>query len=123
MKFHDTGIENTVLPFPALEHIMEQANITRGGQWDWERATYDFKFENHHDGSIYYLRIPALAVEGEFEKPSAVAKLGIPYVGHHYYPHGVEYDEDFPEHVVTTCQERLAHVKALIDDYQTHAEE
>jgi len=34
----------------------------------------------------------------------------VPYVGKHYYPHGVEYDEEFPKHIVDKCKKRIANV-------------
>lgn len=108
VRFENTGIEGIVVPFPELEHIMEGVGFVRGGQWDWKRVTYDFKFENKHDGSVYYLRVPGVAVESEIERRDAKVELRTPYLGRHYYPHGIEYDEEFPVQVVNTCRERLA---------------
>ncbi|MFC4617224.1 YugN family protein [Camelliibacillus cellulosilyticus] len=121
MQFENTGIEGTVVPFPDLEQIMTSVGIIRGGSWDWERVTYDFKFENHSDGSVYYLRVPGIAVESEIERRDCKVELKTPYVGRHYYPHGVEYDEDFPDHVINTSKERLALLAEAIKTYKENA--
>lgn len=117
MKFENSSIAGKIVPFPILEDIMDEAGMIRGGQWDWERLHYDFKFENHSDGSVYYFRIPGIAVEGEVERTDSKIQLLTPYVGRHYYPHGVEYDEDFPDHVVKTCEERINIINKMLDTY------
>lgn len=112
MNFAETKIESVEIPFKTLERIMEMAGLVRGGHWDYQRVTYDFKFEFPHDGSVYYFRIPGTAIVGEIEGRDCVVKLGSPYVGRHYYPHGVEYNEEFPDTVVTKCKDRIK----LIED-------
>ncbi|TCP30494.1 YugN-like protein [Scopulibacillus darangshiensis] len=119
MKFEEFDLEGIVLPFPELEHIMSKAGFLRGGPWDWERVTYDFKFENKNDGSIYYLRFPVVAVESEIERNDAHVKLFTPYLGKHYYPHGIEYDEEFPEYVVNICKDRLSKIKESINEFRS----
>lgn len=119
MRFEETGIEGNVINFHVLEQMMDEAGLVRGGQWDWDRTTYDFKFENKNNGEVYYLRIPGETVKGDIERADADIRLGIPYVGRHFYPHGVEYDVEIPEHVTRICKERLNVVKELI---QSHTE-
>ena len=123
MRFENTGIEGTIVPFPELEDIMNGVGLIRGGAWDYERVTYDFKFEDKETGNVYYLRVPGVAVEGEIEKRNCVVKLGVPYVGHHYYPHGVEYDEVFPDIVVNTSRERLTVLKEALDQLKNYVHE
>jgi hypothetical protein len=107
LKFENIGFEGKVVEFSLLEHIMDSIRFVRAGQWDYERITYDFKFEDMTTGSVYYLRVPCAAVEGVVEQPHAQIKLGSAYVGKHYYPHGVEYDEEFPSNIVNTCKQKL----------------
>ena len=121
MRFENTGIEETVVPFPELEVIMESVGLIRGGAWDYERVTYDFKFENRETGDVYYLRVPGVAIEGEIEKRNCIVKLGYPYVGHHYYPHGVEYDEVFPDEVVEVSKKRLAALNEALKQFKEKA--
>lgn len=121
MQFENTGIEGTVVPFPELEQIMEAVGFIRGGSWDYEHATYDFKFEEAHTGHVYYLRVPAVAIKGDIEQRSCVVKLGFPYVGRHYYPHGVEYNEEFPDHVLSTSKDRLTALSNALKAYKETA--
>lgn len=118
MLFEDSGIEGTVIKFSTLEDIMKSLHIIRGGQWDWERVTYDYKFENRTTGAIYYLRVQGVAIEGEFEKSEAITQLKTPILGHYYYPHGVEYDEEMPEDIVNTSQKLLSQLRELLDEYE-----
>jgi len=117
MRFEETSIENLIIPFPALEHIMAGAGMIRGGHWDYERVTYDFKFENRTNGSVYYFRIPGIAIQGEIESHNGQVKLLAPYVGRHYYPHGVEYKELFPDYVVTKCKEKISQLEHALTTY------
>lgn len=107
MILENSDLEGKTVQFSVLEHIAGSLGLVRDGQWDYERATYDYKFENMITGDVYYLRVPTIAVEGMIEQSDAVLKIGTPYVGKHYYPHGVEYDEDFPDDIVKTCNEKL----------------
>jgi hypothetical protein len=115
MQFEDTGIEGKIVLFSLLESMMDTAHFIRGGQWDWDRVTYDYKFEHKDSGDIYYLRVQGIAVEGEVEQPDAKVELKTPFLGKHYYPHGVEYDEDFPQHVLKTCQGKLQDIQVLLE--------
>ncbi|THE14351.1 hypothetical protein E1I69_03495 [Bacillus timonensis] len=117
MRFEKTGIENITIELPRLTDIMRSQGFILAGQWDYERITYDRKFEIK--GDIYYLRVQGYAVEGIIEENAkdAVIKLLTPFVGKYYYPHGVEYgeDENFPASLVDQCNRILAKVKEDID--------
>lgn len=116
MRFESSGIEGKVIQFSTLEDIMKTLEIIRGGQWDWERVTYDHKFENRSTGAIHYLRVQGEAIKGELEDPDAEIKLKTPILGHHYYPHGIEYDEEMPGFIVNSCNEKLAQLKELLEE-------
>ncbi|MGC4375511.1 YugN family protein [Fictibacillus sp. Mic-4] len=111
MKFEDTGLTGKVFQFSFLEHIMHKHAIIRAGQWDYERITYDYKFEDMTNGDVYYLRVPCRVIEGVTEQPHAKVEILTPYLGKHYYPHGVEYDEEFPKAIVDRCRKILNAVK------------
>jgi hypothetical protein len=117
MRFENTGIENVTIELPRLTDIMRSEGFILAGQWDYERITYDRKFEIK--GDIYYLRVQGHAVEGVIEENAkdAVVKLLTPFVGKYYYPHGVEYGENevFPKTLVDQCERILAKVKENID--------
>lgn len=118
MKFEEIGIQGKTVLFSDLESVMRTLEMIRGGQWDYERVTYDHKFENRNTGDIYYLRIQGVAVKGELEQPDAEIQLMTPILGHYYYPHGVEYDEEFPTVLVQKCKEKLNQLKELLDEVE-----
>lgn len=119
MRFEETKIESVEISFPTLEQIMKMAGMVRGGQWDYERVTYDFKFEFAHDGSVYYFRIPGVAVKNHIEQRDCVVKLGAPYLGRHYYPHGIEYNEEFPDNVVEKCKDRIQVIESAFEELKS----
>lgn len=112
MKFENTGLDGTHVDLNQLTHIMEQNGMVLAGQWDYERVTYDRKFELKE--GVYYLRVFGFAIKGDVGAEDAVIELMTPLLGKHYYPHGVEYgnDEYFPESLVQTCEKLLANIKA-----------
>lgn len=120
MKFEESGLSGKTVEFSILEHVMHKYDLIRAGQWDYERITYDYKFESMETGEVFYLRVPCLAVEGEVESQHAMIKLLDPLLGKHYYPHGVEYGdgEVFPKNIVDKCKSLLAQVK---EDLEKHA--
>ncbi|MFA8437614.1 YugN family protein [Pueribacillus sp. YX66] len=115
MIFENTNLEGKTIQFSVLEHVASSLGLVRVEQWDYARATYDYKFENMMTGDVYYLRIPAVAIEGMVEQANAIMKIGKPYVGKHYYPHGVEYDEEFPDDIIKTCNEKLSQLSEKLE--------
>ncbi len=117
MRFEETGIEKIKVDLNRLDEIMESHGLVRAGQWDYERVTYDRKFEIRE--GLYYFRIQGHAVEGDVGKHDAVIQLMTPLLGKHYYPHGVEYGEGevFPKHLIASCEKLLADVKKDAADF------
>ena len=99
MQFTNTQFNGAVVELTLLTEIMENNHFVLAGQWDYERVTYDYKFEILKD--VYYLRVQGVAVEGDIGSRHAEVKL-LPLIRKHYYPHGVEYgdDETFPTNVL-----------------------
>ncbi|WP_223700356.1 YugN family protein [Sutcliffiella deserti] len=115
MKIENIGIENEVVELARLTDIMEDLGFVLAGQWDYERVTFDRKFENK--GDTFYLRLSGYTVEGDIGGSHAMIKLMTPLLGKHYYPHGVEYGEgeNFPSNVVATSKSLLAQAKQRMD--------
>ena len=99
MKFENMGYENVKADLNRLDDTMHEYGFVREGQWDYERVTYDRKFELEE--GVFYLRIMGYAVEGDVGANKALIQLMTPLLGKHYYPHGVEYGEGevFPNHL------------------------
>ncbi|WP_026581542.1 YugN family protein [Bacillus sp. J33] len=117
MKFENTGLENKKADLTRLDEVMLSHGLVREGQWDYERVTYDRKFELKE--GVFYLRVFGYAVEGDVGAHRALIQLMTPLLGKHYYPHGVEYGEgeSFPKSLVSQCEKILADIKAEIDQF------
>ncbi|GHI01281.1 YugN family protein [Neobacillus kokaensis] len=115
MNFENTGIEKFKADINRLDEIMEEHGLVRAGQWDYERVTYDRKFELRE--GTFYLRLQGYALDGDVDTFTATIQLMTPALGKHYYPHGVEYgaDEKFPASLVTQCKKIIEEVKAEVE--------
>lgn len=117
MVFDKTVLGEVTIEQELLKDIMNKHGFAAGGHWDYERITYDFKYEMNE--GIYYLRIPGYALKGDIGANNATIQLMAPYLGKHYYPTGVEYgdDEIYPDNLVAHCNlliERItSDIKAL----------
>jgi hypothetical protein len=108
MKFEEVGLSGKVAQFSVLDHLLQDLGFVLAGQWDYERVTYDYKFEDMVTGDVYYLRLQGIAVEGEIPNQYAQVKLLTPLLGKYYYPHGVEYaDETFPKNILDKSKRKL----------------
>ena len=118
MQFTNTKFNGAVVELTLLTEIMENNHFVLAGQWDYERVTYDYKFEILKD--IYYLRVRGVAVEGDIGSRHAEVKLLPPLLGKHYYPHGVEYGdgEYFPPSLVEQCEKILTQIKSQLETVQ-----
>lgn len=121
MYFENTGLENLRVDFALLDDIMKRHGLTKEGQWDYERVTFDRKFMVRE--GTFYLRIFAYAVDGDIDSNDAIVHIMKPVVGKHYYPHGVEYGEDehFPDHLVKSCIDVLKTIEAELAAFQIKA--
>jgi hypothetical protein len=117
MKFENSGLENMKADLNRLDEVMIDHNLVREGQWDYERLTYDRKFELKE--GTFYLRLRGYAVEGDIGADKAIIQLLTPLLGKHYYPHGVEYGEGekFPSSLVSQCQKIISEVKTEIEKF------
>ena len=117
MQFNNTGLDGLTADLNRLDEVMEELGLVRADQWDYERVSYDRKFDLKE--GIFYLRVQGFAVEGDVGAHRATIKILTPILGKHYYPHGVEYGEDevFPESLVKQCEALLSEVKGEVDKF------
>jgi hypothetical protein len=117
MKFENTGFEKLKVDLNRIDEIMLEHGLVREGQWDYERVTYDRKFELKE--GIYYLRVQGYSIDGDVDTYKAMIQLMTPYLGKYYYPHGVEYGEDehFPTSLVNQCKQILDEVKEKLEKF------
>lgn len=125
MRFEETGLEGKVIDLNTLDRLAKSQGLVLAGQWDYDRVTYDRKFENLDSGEVFYFRLQGYAVEGDVDKRTAVIKLLPPLLGKHYYPHGVEYGEGekFPNNVVNQSKRIIEELKGSIEKLPQATEE
>ena len=73
MYLENTTIENIVADQFILDELMLQHDLIRGGQWDYERLTYDKKYTLKE--GTFYLRIFGYALDGDIDKRDATIQL------------------------------------------------
>jgi hypothetical protein len=117
MQFTNSKLIGATIGFTLLTEVMQNQRFVLAGQWDYERVTYDYKFEILKD--VYYLRIQGFAVEGEIGGRHAQVKLLPPLLGKHYYPHGVEYGENevFPTNVIQKIEQLLQNIEKKLKEF------
>jgi hypothetical protein len=117
VKFENTGYDNMKADLIRLDEVMLDYGLVREGQWDYERVTYDRKFELKE--GVFYLRVRGYAVEGDVGAHKATIQLMTPLLGKYYYPFGVEYGEGetFPTSLVNQCKKILDDVKAEVEKF------
>lgn len=117
MRFETSGVDKMKADLNRLDEVMSSHGMYRDGQWDYERVTYDKKFEIKE--GTFYLRIQGHTANGDIGKHDAIIQLMTPLLGKHYYPHGIEYGEGehFPAHLVTTCEKLLGEIKAEVSGF------
>jgi len=117
MYFENTGIENVVAELSVLDDVMLNHDLVRGGQWDYERVTYDKKYDIKE--GIFYLRIFGYTTDGDVDTRDAIMNLKKPVIGKYYYPHGVEYgeEENFPKSLLKDCEATLKAVYEVIKQH------
>lgn len=115
MNVENTGLQKMQCDLKKLEHIANKYGLTRDEHWDYERITFDRKFELPE--GVYYLRLQGVAVKGDIGANKATIELLTPILGKHYYPHGVEYgdDEVYPTSLVNKCKEVLNNIKTVLE--------
>ncbi|MBO8171288.1 MAG: hypothetical protein H0Z33_05260 [Bacillaceae bacterium] len=111
MILKDTGIEGLELTFAELDFLLKENGFVRWS-WDYDHATYDYKYEEQ-DG-VYYLRITGDVLEGEVEKGESVLRLYEPYIGKAVFPHGIDYDIEVPNQVLNNAKQKLSEVKSAL---------
>lgn len=105
MYFKEIDFKSTIVDLQILSELMKNNGFICKSGWDYERMTFDYKFDLEEN--IYYLRIPTRAFDGDIGSGHAKLEVLTPYLGKHYYPHGIEYDEVFPQIIIGRCEKLL----------------
>ncbi|MCM3698401.1 YugN family protein [Paenibacillus macerans] len=112
MIVENSGLNGLKSDLAYLDESAEKAGFVRW-QWEYYRATYDYKIEHNNDE--YYLRINTRAVEGKLERPDTVLAIEAVYMGRATFPHGLEYESEIPATVMKTASYKLTELKELLE--------
>lgn len=116
MYFENSELESLTVDQHTLTTVMGKFGLECHGGWDYDRMTFDRKFDVKE--GRYYLRVFCSATHGDVGANSATLSLHKPVIGKYYYPHGVEYtDEVFPIHLVKDCETILTKVRKELAEY------
>lgn len=110
MIIEDAAVKGLKCELAHLEKVAENLGFVRW-QWEYYRATYDYKMEDQTNREDYYLRINCRAVEGKFEQPHAVLELEDVYIGRATFPHGLDYESPIPDKILNESKQTLTALK------------
>jgi hypothetical protein len=97
-----------------LNEVMDEVNFARWA-WDYDHATYDYKYEDAKNETVYYLRVKAHVIEGEVEDEESLVRLEDVHIGKHLFPHGIDYEVEIPKHIVEDATKRLKTIKEKLN--------
>lgn len=113
MIIENSGLIGLKSDLAYLDESAEKLGFVRW-QWEYTRATYDFKMEDQQNKEDYYLRINTRAIEGKLENPDAVLAIEAVYMGRATFPHGLDYETPIPASFVSTAEQKISQLKALL---------
>ncbi|WP_433946260.1 YugN family protein [Paenibacillus sp. SN-8-1] len=112
MIFENTGLDGIKSDLAYLDESAEKVGFVRW-QWEYYRATYDYKIEDSNNE--YFLRINTRALEGKLERPDTVLAIEAVYMGRATFPHGLEYESPIPSQVLSKANQKLNELKKLLE--------
>lgn len=108
MIIENTGLIGLKSELGYLDEVTTNLGFCRW-QWEYYRATYDYKIEDGDDD--YYLRINTRAIEGKLESKTAVLSIEDVYIGRATYPQGLDYDSEIPSSVLAVSDRKIAELR------------
>jgi hypothetical protein len=110
-----TGLKGLKSDLAHLDEVTTKLGFVRW-QWEYTRATYDFKMEDKASKAVYFLRVNARVETGKLESPYAVLYLEEAYIGKETFPHGLDYNSPIPENVLKISKQKLDQLQQLLAD-------
>ncbi len=111
MIIENSGLKGIKAELALLDRVSGDLGFVRW-QWEYYRATYDYKMEDAKSGEEYFLRINTRAIEGKFEQPHAVIAIEDTYIGRATFPHGLDYESPIPDHIMGSANQKVSELKA-----------
>ncbi|MEW9697847.1 YugN family protein [Paenibacillus sp. SI8] len=115
MIIETTGLKGLKSDLAHLDEVTTKLGFVRW-QWEYTRATYDFKMEDTAGKAVYFLRVNARVESGKLESPYAILFLEDAYIGRETFPHGLDYNSEIPASIMTLSKQKLAQLQHLLAD-------
>lgn len=113
MIIENSGLIGLKSELGYLDNVTNDLGFSRE-QWEYYRATYDFKIIDEKNNDDYYLRINTRAIEGKLESEAAVLNIEDVYIGRATYPQGLDYDSDIPKSILDVADKKIAELRKLL---------
>ncbi|AOZ91549.1 YugN family protein [Paenibacillus crassostreae] len=114
MIFENTGLDGLKCDLAYMDETAEKAGFFRW-QWEYYRATYEYKIEDNGNNNEYFVRINTRAVEGKLEKPDTILAVEAVYMGKGTFPHGLDYETPIPDSIQVIANKKLQQFKTLLE--------
>src|SRR5690348_14932828 len=106
----DAGVKGLKSDLAHLDTVADELGFVRW-QWEYYRATYDYKYEDKNNAAEYYLRVNTRAIEGKLESSDAILAIEDAYIGKATFPHGLDYESPIPESILKAANIKLTELK------------
>ncbi|MFD0867632.1 YugN-like family [Chlamydia abortus] len=114
MIIENTGLNGMKSDLAYLDKVTSEVGFVRW-QWEYYRATYDYKIEDAKSGETYFLRINTRVEIGKLERPDTILNIEQVYIGRATFPHGLEYTSPIPQAVLDLAKRKLTELKAKLE--------
>ncbi|GAB6990524.1 YugN family protein [Paenibacillus pini] len=114
MIFENSGLDGLKCDLAYMDEVADKVGFVRW-QWEYYRATYEYKIEDKNTKSEYYVRINTRAVEGKLEKPDTILVIEAVYIGKATFPHGLEYDSPIPSAILGIGNKKIEQFKSTLN--------
>lgn len=115
-----------------LEQKLKPIGYAIGGNWDYDKGSFDYKIDNQE--GYQFLRLPFHAIDGQLDVRGCTVELGRPFLLSHLYEAGLddhahtavisgsfnqfseptEKDAEFPEEYINLGKSLVKELEALL---------
>ncbi|GIP32920.1 YugN family protein [Paenibacillus sp. J2TS4] len=114
MIIENTGLNGVKSDLAFLDEVTTDLGFIRW-QWEYYRATYDYKIEDAKSKNEYLLRINTRVEVGKLERPDSILNIEQVYIGRVTFPHGLEYTSPVPQAVLDEANRKLTELKKKLE--------
>ena len=104
------GLKGLKAELAHLDEVSDGLGFVRW-QWDYYRATYDFKYEDTKTNEAYFLRVNTRVESGKLENPETILVIGEAFMGRATFPHGLDYESPIPDSILKAAKQKLSDLK------------